>query len=52
MRKKEKLMKASEWARSEKIDPCLFAYWNKELITIKQFNELKKVVGIKTIGGK
>jgi hypothetical protein len=44
-------MRPTEWALEEKIDPCLFMYWKNKLVTIKEFNELKLRVGIKTIGG-
>ena len=41
---KERMMRPTEWAREDRIDPCLFAWWEKQLMTRKEYEEIKKKV--------
>lgn len=39
-------MKPSEWGVEEKLDPCLFVWWdtNEGLVSKQRFEEIKKLV--------
>lgn len=40
----DRKMRPPEWAREDKIDPHLFVFWKNNLMTKKEFDELKKQV--------